>query len=612
MGPRRGPRIEVGGHRIYGEQAQGDSTGESDDESQASQHGRHHNRRQPATDNLGNLKLRIRPFHGKNDPDAYLEWEKKIELVFNCQQYTEERKVRIAATEFCGYAINWWEQIATTRRRNGEPQIASWFEMKTLMKKRFVPSHYGRDLHQRLRKLSLGSKSVEDYHQDLETLIMKAGVIEDAEATMARFQGGLNRDIQDRLELQEYEDMDELLHKAILIEQQNKRKSAPRTQYGTASKSTYSRDDKSFTKPKEEPTSMETRRDEKGKGPATTTRSRNVKCFKCQGFGHYANECTNKKVMIVLANGDVVSEDEKTDQESDEEGVEYPVQGEMLVTRRILNAQPKAREDDQRENLFHTRCLIQNKVCSLIIDGGSCTNVASEELVEKLGLEVYKHPKPYHLQWLNEEGGLKVSKQVKVSLSVGRYQDEITCDVLPLEASHILLGRPWQYDKRAVHDGFTNRHTFAQNERQITLVPLTPQEVHQDQLHLKRRREEAKAPGKALLLDEANQLIGLINCKPDIGDQGRHLTNQETNPNIQESQRRSYNAPASTRLFRISQDHTCHFWSQKPSILNSSFPIKIGTISTNISAVKKFLRSLLTALNHQDTKPSSQPFNQAI
>jgi len=40
--------------------------------------------------------------------------------------------------------------------------------------------------------------------------------------------------------------------------------------------------------------------------------------------------------------------------------------------------------------------------------------------VEKLGLEVYKHPKPYLLQWLNEEGGLKINKQVKVLLSVGR------------------------------------------------------------------------------------------------------------------------------------------------------------------------------------------------
>ncbi|KAF8062170.1 hypothetical protein N665_1199s0001, partial [Sinapis alba] len=232
--------------------------------------------------------------------------------------------------------------------------------------------------------------------------------------------------------------MDELLHKTILIEQQNKRKNATMNQYGTASKLTYSRDDKSSTKPKEESSPMESRRDDKGKGPATATRSRNVKCFKCQGFGHYANECTNKKVMIILANGDVVSEDEKTDQESDDEGVEYPVQGEMLVARRSLNAQPKAKEHEQRENLFHTRCLVLNKVYSLIIDGGSCPNVASETLVSKLGLPVYNHPKPYTLQWLSEEGEMCVTKQVKVPLTIGRYQDEITCDVLPMEASHIL------------------------------------------------------------------------------------------------------------------------------------------------------------------------------
>ena len=189
--------------------------------------------------------------------------------------------------------------------------------------------------------------------------------------------------------------------------------------------------------------------------------------------------------------------------------MECSVQDEILVTRRTLNAQPKAKEDEQRENLFHTRCLVQDKVCSLIIDGGSCTNVASEELVNKLGLEVYKHPKPYVLQWLNEEGEMKVSRQVKVLLTVRRYQDEITCDIFPLEASHILLGRPWQYDKRAVHDGFTNKHTFTHKEKHTTLVPLTPQEVHQDQMHLKRKREEASALAKTLLLDEVNKVSKL-------------------------------------------------------------------------------------------------------
>lgn len=188
----------------------------------------------------------------------------------------------------------------------------------------------------------------------METLILKADLIEGAEATMARFQGGLNRDIQDRLELQEYEDMDELLHKAILIEQQNKRKSSAKTPYGSTAKSVYSKDDKSSDKPKEGSSSVETRRDDRGKEPATATRSRNVRCFKCHGIGHYANDCTNKKVMIILANGDVVSEDEESDQESGDEGVEYPVRGELPVTRRLLNAQPKVKEVVRKERNFFT------------------------------------------------------------------------------------------------------------------------------------------------------------------------------------------------------------------------------------------------------------------
>ena len=51
-------------------------------------------------DELAGLKLKIPPFHGKVGLDAYLEWEKKIELVFNCQQFTQANKIQIAATEF--------------------------------------------------------------------------------------------------------------------------------------------------------------------------------------------------------------------------------------------------------------------------------------------------------------------------------------------------------------------------------------------------------------------------------------------------------------------------------------------------------------------------------
>ena len=38
----------------------------------------------------------------------------------------------------------------------------------------------------------------------------------------------------------------------------------------------------------------------------------------------------------------------------------------------------------------------------MIIDGENCTNVASNTLVENLGLPLLKHPRPYKLQWLND------------------------------------------------------------------------------------------------------------------------------------------------------------------------------------------------------------------
>jgi len=63
-----------------------------------------------------------------------------------------------------------------------------------------------------------------------------------------------------------------------------------------------------------------------------------------------------------------------------------------LVIRRALNMQIKEDVNQQRENIFHTRCHIQNKVWSMIIDGGSCAYVASDTLVKKLNMSCIKHP----------------------------------------------------------------------------------------------------------------------------------------------------------------------------------------------------------------------------
>ncbi|XP_012472427.1 uncharacterized protein LOC105789600 [Gossypium raimondii] len=81
-------------------------------------------------------------------------------------------------------------------------------------------------------------------------------------------------------------------------------------------------------------------------------------------------------------------------------------------------------------------------------------------LVEKLGLATTKHPTPYKLQWLNDGDELKVTKQAVVAFSIRKYQDEVVCDIVPMHAGHLLLGHPWQFDRRVTYDGYTNRYTF--------------------------------------------------------------------------------------------------------------------------------------------------------
>ncbi|KAL1208864.1 hypothetical protein V5N11_010541 [Cardamine amara subsp. amara] len=113
-------------------------------------------------------------------------------MVFDCQYYIEINKFKVAATEFSDYALCWWDQLVTSRRRNQECLMGSWTEMKTIMRKRFVPSYYYQELHNQLRRLVQGRKTVENYYQELEALMIKADEREDREATMLSFSEDCN------------------------------------------------------------------------------------------------------------------------------------------------------------------------------------------------------------------------------------------------------------------------------------------------------------------------------------------------------------------------------------------------------------------------------------
>ncbi|KAH6835927.1 D111/G-patch domain-containing protein [Perilla frutescens var. hirtella] len=65
-----------------------------------------------------------------------------------------------------------------------------------------------------------------------------------------------------------------------------------------------------------------------------------------------------------------------------------------------------------------------------------------------------------------------------------------------MEASHILLGRPWQFDRKAIHDGFANTYTVTRDERTTRLWPLTPKDVNEDQGRMQEKFKEEKKKEK--------------------------------------------------------------------------------------------------------------------
>lgn len=118
----------------------------------------------------------------------------------------------------------------------------------------------------------------------------------------------------------------------------------------------------------------------------------------------------------------------------------------------------------------------------MIIDGGSCNNLASAEMVEKLALSTQPHPQPYYIQWLNSSGKVKVTRLVRVHFSIGSYHDSINCDVVPMQACSMLLGRPWQFDKDSLHFGKSNQYSFVHNGKKLVLHPMSPEVILKDEL----------------------------------------------------------------------------------------------------------------------------------
>lgn len=162
----------------------------------------HHIRDDP--DSIARVKLSVPKFSGREDVDAYLEWGEQC----------DQRRVNLASVEFSGFALTWWNQIQENQLVLGHNHINTWAEMKRVMRRRFVPSSYQRDLRNRLQTLRQGSKSVDECFKEMELLLVRSGISEDAKSKMARFLHGLNDEISDFVEMFPYNNLQDIVDQA--------------------------------------------------------------------------------------------------------------------------------------------------------------------------------------------------------------------------------------------------------------------------------------------------------------------------------------------------------------------------------------------------------------
>ncbi|CAL1410942.1 unnamed protein product [Linum trigynum] len=152
-------------------------------------------------------------------------------------------------------------------------------------------------------------------------------------------------------------------------------------------------------------------------------------------------------------------------------------------------------ELEQANLTSYTRCLVAEKVCSVVFNSKSRSNLISTRAVSKLGLPTHKHPAPYLLPLLEEEGSAFVTEQVLLQFKIGSYIDEVLCEIVPLKLTHVVLGKPWHYDRNAQCSRRTNHIRLRHCAKLFALKLLSPEEAAEDRSTLlqKLRDEEEQA-----------------------------------------------------------------------------------------------------------------------
>ena len=262
----------------------------------------------------------------------------------------------------------------------------------------------------------------------------RADLADSEDQLVSRYIGGLTVNFQDSLNMFDPMTVSEAHQRALHVEKQFGRRGGLSS--GVRSTGSYSAPFRGGVPPPTPPkqvTDPNTRTQATGSGPVTRSQNGVVRprCFSCGEPGHRMADCHKRgnhgKGLYIdseeagdtgCADGEPLYDGDESLQEEFVEGDTGPL---LVVRRACFSPRDMAGDNWLRNHIFQSTCTIGGKVCSLVIDPGSCENVVSQETVGKLNLSTEQHPKPYRLSWLKKGTLVTVSKRCLVSFSIGLY-----------------------------------------------------------------------------------------------------------------------------------------------------------------------------------------------